>query len=155
MRPILMWYVSWECGLIYLLQCVLERKGLPLGVHVTIVKLHFIANYSACNWEKPSSKRYYCSVAISGSPVLQSYNHSCPVCCREHVKHCPILSTSLSWTSRTSKRESGVYTSYLCGYPCLSAIPFSKPMLTLLARYEVKIAKNCNFWTFRLVVQLI
>ncbi len=26
--------------------------------------------------------------------------------------------------------------------------------LTILARYEAKIAKICNFWTFRLVIQL-
>ena len=27
--------------------------------------------------------------------------------------------------------------------------------LTILARYDAKIAKTCNFWTFRLVMQLI
>ncbi len=27
--------------------------------------------------------------------------------------------------------------------------------LTILARYEAKIANICNFWTFRLVIQLI
>ncbi len=28
-------------------------------------------------------------------------------------------------------------------------------LLTILARYEAKIAKICYFWTFRLVIQLI
>ncbi len=27
--------------------------------------------------------------------------------------------------------------------------------LTILARYEAKIAKICNFWTFKLVIQLL